>query len=101
MPILVPLAPLGRGMKGEGARITHAMAEVAYLLIALERNTPVAVARQIRKIPGVVDAHVTMGEFDVVVLVEQAETKGFPGVAAAVQRIEGVSKVVTCVVVRA
>ena len=88
-------------MKGEGARITHAMAEVAYLLIALERNTPVAVARQIRKIPGVVDAHVTMGEFDVVVLVEQAETKRFPGVAAAVQRIEGVSKVVTCVVVQA
>jgi len=77
------------------------MAEVAYLLIALDRNTPVAVARQVRRIPGVVDAHVTMGDFDVVAMVEQAETKGFPVVAAAVQRIEGVSKVVTCVVVRA
>lgn len=76
------------------------MAEVAYLLIALDRNTPVAVAREIRKVPGVVDAHVTMGDFDIIALVEQLETKGFPTVAAAVQRIEGVNKVVTCVVVQ-
>src|SRR2546430_6475384 len=38
-PILVPLAPLGRGMKGEGARITHAMAEVAYLLRSEEHTS--------------------------------------------------------------
>jgi len=76
-----------------------AMAEVAYLLIALDRGTPVAVAREVRKVPGVVDAHVTMGDFDVIALIEQVETKGFPTVAAAVQRIEGVGKVVTCVVV--
>jgi len=76
-----------------------AMAEVAYLLIALDRGTPVAVAREVRKVAGVVDAHVTMGDFDVIALVEQVETKGFPTVATAVQRIEGVRKVVTCVVV--
>jgi len=76
-----------------------AMAEVAYLLIVLDRGTPVAVAREVRKVPGVVDAHVTMGDFDVIALVEHVETKGFPTVAEAVQRIEGVSKVVTCVVV--
>ncbi len=75
------------------------MAEVAYLLIALNRNTPVAVAREVRRVPGVVDAHVTMGDFDVIAVVEQKETKDFPTVEATVQRIEGVSKVVTCVVV--
>ena len=93
--LVEPVQGVARGSKN-----SLAMAEAAYLLIALDRNTPAAVAGQIRKIPGVVDAHITMGEFDVVALVEQAETKGFPGVAAAVQRVEGVSKVVTCVVVR-
>jgi len=75
------------------------MAETAYLLIALNRSTPSAVAREVRRIPGVVNASVTMGEFDVIAVVEQEETKGFPTVAAAVQEIEGVNKVVTCVVV--
>ncbi len=75
------------------------MAEVAYLLIALDRSTPAAVARHVRSVPGVVDAHVTMGDYDVIAVVEQEETKGFPTVTAAVAKIEGVSKVVTCVVV--
>ncbi len=75
------------------------MAEVAYLLIALDRNTPAAVARHVRHVPGVVETHVTMGDYDVIALVEQHETKGFPAVTAAVQRIEGVGRVVTCVVV--
>jgi DNA-binding Lrp family transcriptional regulator len=75
------------------------VAEVAYLLITLDRNTPTAVAREVRKVPGVVEAHVTMGEFDVIAIVEQTKTKGFPAAAAAVQRIEGVGKVVTCVIV--
>lgn len=75
------------------------MGAVAYLLITLDRNTPTAVAREVRRVPGVVEAHVTMGDVDVIAIVERQETKGFPGTAAAVQRIEGVSKVVTCVVV--
>ncbi len=78
---------------------TGAVAEVAYLLIALDRSTPAAVAREVRAVPGVVAAHVTMGEFDVIAVAEQEETRGFPAVAAAVQRIEGVRRVVTCVVV--
>lgn len=78
---------------------TVAVAEVAFLLIALDRSTPAAVARQVRTVPGVVEAHVTMGEFDVIAVAEQEETRGFSAVAAAVQRIEGVRRVVTCVVV--
>lgn len=75
------------------------MAEVAYLLIVLDRGTPSAVAHEVRKIPGVVDVSVTMGDFDVIAVVEQNETKSFPVITTAVQKIEGISKVVTCVVV--
>ena len=75
------------------------MAESAYLLISLDRSTPAAVAREVRKIDGVVEAHITMGEFDVIALVEQEMTKGFPAVASAIEHIEGVTKVSTCAVV--
>lgn len=78
---------------------SHAMPEVAYLLIALDRNTPASVARDVAQIPGVVEASVTMGEFDVVAVAEQEDTKSFPGIAEAVARIPGVHTVVTCVVV--
>lgn len=76
------------------------MAHTAYMLISLDRNTPAAVAREVRNVEGVVEAHVTMGDFDVVAVVELEVTKGFPGVAGAIQRIEGVTKVSTCVVVQ-
>lgn len=75
------------------------MTETAFLLISLDRSTPAAVAREVRKIAGVVEAHVTMGEFDVIARVEQETTKAFPGIASAIQRIEGVSRVSTCAVV--
>ena len=75
------------------------VAETAFLLITLDRSTPAAVAREVRSIEGVVEAQVTMGEFDVIARVELDTTKGFPVVASAVQRIEGVTKVSTCAVV--
>ncbi len=75
------------------------MAETAFLLISLDRSTPAAVAREIRKISGVLAAHVTMGEFDVIAVVELNATKGFPALAGQVQRLDGVTKVSTCVVV--
>jgi DNA-binding Lrp family transcriptional regulator len=75
------------------------MTEVAYLLVALDRNTPAAVATEIRKIGGVVDAYTTMGDFDIIARVELNGTKEFPAVEQQVKRLEGVSKVVTCVVV--
>jgi len=73
--------------------------DVAYMLISLDRSTPAAVAREVRKVNGVVEVHVTMGEFDVVAVVELEGTRGFPAVAGEIQRIEGVTKVSTCVVV--
>lgn len=70
------------------------------MLIALNRRTPAAVAREVHAIAGVVDAHITMGEFDIVAVVELEGTKGFPAVASAIQRIDGVTRVSTCAVVR-
>jgi len=74
--------------------------EVAYLLITLKHSTPVAVAEEVRKVGGVVETHITMGEVDIVAVAHQLGTKGFPGVSAEIQRINGVGKVMTCVVVR-
>ncbi len=76
------------------------MSEVAYLLVSLDRGTPAAAARQIRQIDGVIDAHVTMGDYDIVAIAELDGTKGFPWITAAVRRVEGVAKVATCVVVK-
>lgn len=76
------------------------MSEVAYLLVSLIRGTPAAAARQIRQIGGVVDAHVTMGDYDIVAVAEIDGTRGFPVIAAEVRRVEGVAKVATCVVVK-
>ncbi|MDQ7842841.1 MAG: Lrp/AsnC ligand binding domain-containing protein [Armatimonadota bacterium] len=76
------------------------MTHTAYILISLDRRTPAAVARDVQQIDGVVEAHVTMGDFDVIAVVEQEHTKEFPGIAGQIQRIEGVTKVTTCVVVR-
>ncbi len=76
------------------------MPEVAYLLITLNHRTPAAVAQDVRNIEGVIETHITMGEIDIIALANLSATKGFPGVSAAVQRIDGVAKVLTCVVVR-
>ena len=75
------------------------VAHLAYMLIALDHSTPAAVAREAKQITWVIEAHVTMGDFDVVAIVEHEVTKGFPAVAAELRRIEGVTKVATCVVV--
>ena len=69
------------------------------MLISLDRSTPAAVAREVATIDGVTRAHITMGDYDVVAVVEQDSTKSFPAVAAAIKRVEGVTKVATCVVV--
>ncbi len=113
MPTLVPSIPGGCDEEGTknaprasaeesvGCRQNFSgVAEVAYLLIALDHSTPAAVAREVRKVAGVVDVHVTMGEFDIIAVTEMQATRGFPGVTAEIQRIDGVAKVTTCVVVR-
>lgn len=82
------------------SKLTRDMAEIAYVLIALRGSTPAAVAREVRDVQGVIDAHVTMGEFDIIAIVEMNGTRGFATVAGEIQRIQGVTKVSTCVVVK-
>ncbi len=76
------------------------MTEKAYVLIRLERNTPAEVARRVRRVPGVVEAAVTMGEVDVLAIVNDDSTKGLAAISHQIQAIEGVGAVSVCVVVR-
>jgi DNA-binding Lrp family transcriptional regulator len=75
------------------------MAETAYLLIRVERGTPVEVARQVKRVPGVAQASVTMGDVDVLVIAHDESTKGLADIGRQVQAIEGVSTVSVCVVI--
>ncbi len=76
------------------------MLETAYFLITINRQTPAAVARLVRRVTGISEAVVTMGEVDIIAVAQLDGTKGFPTVAEQLQKIEGVARVTTCVVVR-
>lgn len=76
------------------------MLETAYVLIRLERNTPAEVARQVRRVSGVAEAAVTMGEVDVLAIVREDSTKGIAAIRREIETIEGVGSVSVCVVVR-
>ncbi len=65
------------------------MTETAYVLIRLERNTPAEVARRVRRVQGVTEAAVTMGEVDVLAIVREDSTKGFAGFNREVQHVTG------------
>ncbi|MBI3997811.1 MAG: Lrp/AsnC ligand binding domain-containing protein [Armatimonadetes bacterium] len=74
--------------------------ETAYILIRLNRSTPAAVARLVRRVPGVSEAAVTMGEVDILAIVHKETTKGLATISHQIQAIEGVGSVSLCVVVR-
>lgn len=76
------------------------MTETAYLLVKLESHTPAAVARHVRRVPGVVEAAVTMGEVDVLAIARCESTRALADISHQVEAIEGVAKVSVCVVVR-
>ncbi|MGH2452524.1 MAG: Lrp/AsnC ligand binding domain-containing protein [bacterium] len=74
--------------------------ETAYFLITLARQTPAEVARAIRRIPGITEAVVTMGDVDIIALGHLDGTKGFAGLSDQLRHIDGVAKVATYVVIR-
>ncbi len=76
------------------------MTETAYVLIRLDRNTPAEVARRVRRVPGVAEAAVTLGEVDVLAIVRDNSTKGIAAISKQIEAIEGVGTVSVCVVVR-
>jgi len=77
------------------------MPETAFVLINLSRGTPAEVARLIRALPGVAQAHAVMGDYDVLAVIHADVTREISAlVDAHIRTIEGVSKIVTCVAVR-
>jgi len=76
------------------------MLETVYFLITLDHKTPAEVARAVRRVPGITEAVVTMGEIDIIAIAQTEGTKGFPRLAEQLKRIEGIASVTTCVVVR-
>jgi DNA-binding Lrp family transcriptional regulator len=76
------------------------MLETAYFLITLDRRTPAEVARAVRRVPGITEASVTMGDFDIIAIAHVEGTKGFPELSEQLSKIDGVARVTTCVAVR-
>ncbi|MET8545017.1 Lrp/AsnC family transcriptional regulator [Kitasatospora sp. NPDC092039] len=72
----------------------------AYILIQTEVGKATAVARTIAEIPGVLTAEDVTGPYDVIVKAE-AETVDELGrmVVARVQKVEGITRTLTCPVV--
>ncbi|HXX37463.1 MAG TPA: Lrp/AsnC ligand binding domain-containing protein [bacterium] len=78
------------------------MAETAFLLIKLDHNTPAEVARLLRALPGIDEAHAVMGQYDVLAVARTNTTRDIALlVDAHIRTIEGVTQVVTCVTVPA
>ena len=77
------------------------MPETAFVLINLNRGTPADVARLIRALLGVAQAHAVMGDYDVLAVIHADVTREISTlVDAHIRTIDGVVKVVTCVAVR-
>jgi len=76
------------------------MLETAYFLITLNRHTPAEVARLVRRVPGIAEAVVTLGEIDIIAVSQMEGTKGFPALTDQLKNIEGIASVSICVVVR-
>jgi DNA-binding Lrp family transcriptional regulator len=77
------------------------MAHVAFLLVTLDGNTPMEIAREIEKIDGVNEAHPTLGDFDVIAVLRAERTRDVPLVTQAIHKLHGVARVVACVSVQA
>lgn len=72
----------------------------AYILIQTDVGRSPSVVREIAQIPGVLTAEEVMGSYDVIVKA-QAETLDdlTKGIVGHVQRIEGISRTLTCPVI--
>ena len=76
------------------------MAVTAYVLIQTEVGKAAAVASQVRSIDGVVSAEDVTGPYDVIVRAEAVSVDELGRmVVSHVQRIEGITRTVTCPVV--
>jgi DNA-binding Lrp family transcriptional regulator len=72
----------------------------AYVLIKIHAGEVKEVVRQLRKVDGVKEAHMTFGPYDAVAEVETADVARLGAVtASAIQPIPGVEQTLTCLAV--
>lgn len=72
----------------------------AYVLIKIHAGEVKDVVRQLRKLEGVIEAHMTFGPYDAVAVVDTHDiTKLGAITASAIQPIPGVEQTLTCLAV--
>ncbi len=72
----------------------------AYILIEIHTGKIREVVLQLRRVEGVVDAHMTFGPYDAVAVVDAPDVKSIGDIlATAIQPIPGVVDTLTCLAV--
>lgn len=72
----------------------------AFIMIKVRAGEVKAVVAQLRKIAGVVEAHMTFGPYDAVAVVEAADIAALGKITALeIQPIPGVEQTLTCLAV--
>lgn len=73
----------------------------AYVLVNVAAGQALTLAEQVRQVPGIVEADVITGEYDLVVTCEADDIISLGTLLVdRVQRLEGVFKTTTCLVTR-
>ena len=72
----------------------------AYIMIKIRAGEVKEVVRQLRKVKGVIEAHMTFGPYDAVAVVETADIARLGSITASeIQPIPGVEQTLTCLAV--
>jgi DNA-binding Lrp family transcriptional regulator len=72
----------------------------AYVLIKIRAGEVKDVVRQLRKLDGILEAHMTFGPYDAVALITANDISGLGTmIATAIQPIPGVEQTLTCIAV--
>jgi DNA-binding Lrp family transcriptional regulator len=72
----------------------------AYIMIKIRAGEVKDVVHQLRKVDGVVEAHMTFGPYDAVAVVETADIARLGAITASeIQPIPGVEQTLTCLAV--
>lgn len=72
----------------------------AYVMIKIRPGEVKEVVRQIRKVEGVVEAHMTFGPYDAVTVIETTDISRLGSITAStIQPIPGIEQTLTCIAV--
>ena len=72
----------------------------AFVLIKIHAGEVKGVVRQLQKVEGVIEAHMTFGPYDAVAIVETSDISRLGSItASSIQPIPGVEQTLTCLAV--